>query len=92
MTEADRQFARFSADSGGPAEAFSRWIAEDGMMLGDHAVPVRGPDQTRQDFAAFPATGQFEWAPIDALTKASEDGTVSGLPSVRRAVRPLQPR
>lgn len=76
MTEADRLFARFSADSGGPAGAFSRWIADDGMMLGARAVPVRGPAQARQAFATFPATGHFEWAPIDALTRASEDGSL----------------
>ncbi len=76
MTEADRLFARFSADSGGPAGAFSRWIAADGMKLDGRAVPVRGPEQARQDFAAFPTTGHFEWAPIEALTQASADGTL----------------
>ena len=91
MTEADRQFARFSADSGGPAGAFSRWIAADGMMLGDRAVPVRGPDQTRQAFAGFPATGQFAWAPIDALTKASADGSLGfTIGEARRAATPSQ--
>ena len=76
MTEADRLFARFSADSGGPAGAFSRWIADDGMMLGARAAPVRGPEQARQAFATFPATGHFAWAPIEALTKASQDGSL----------------
>ncbi|MHB0961752.1 MAG: hypothetical protein ACYC5V_00950 [Gemmatimonadaceae bacterium] len=91
MTEADRQFARFSADSGGPAGAFSRWIAADGMMLGGRAVPVRGPDQARQAFAGFPATRQFEWAPIDALTKASEDGSLGfTVGEARRAATPSQ--
>ena len=91
MTEADRQFARFSADSGGPAGAFSRWIAADGMMLGDRAVPVRGPEQTRQAFAGFPATGQFEWAPIDALTKASANGSLGfTIGEARRAATPSQ--
>lgn len=76
MTEADRLFGRFSADSGGPAGAFSRWIADDGMMLGARAAPVRGPEQVRQAFATFPTTGHFAWAPIEALTKASADGSL----------------
>lgn len=76
MTEADRRFAAFSADSGGPAGAFSRWIAEDGMMLGARAAPVRGPEQARQAFATFPATGHFTWAPIEALTMSSADGSL----------------
>lgn len=91
MTEADRLFARFSADSGGPAGAFSRWIADDGMMLGERAVPVRGPAQARQAFAGFPATGHFEWAPIEALTKASEDGSLGfTIGEARRAATPSQ--
>jgi ketosteroid isomerase-like protein len=73
MADADRAFARFSADSGGPAGAFSRWIADDGMMLGARAVPVRGPEQAKQAFASFPKTGRFEWAPIDSLSVASRD-------------------
>lgn len=76
MTEADRLFGRFSADSGGPAGAFSRWIADDGMMLGARAAPVRGPEQVRQAFATFPANGHFAWAPLEALTNASEDGSL----------------
>jgi len=76
MTEADRVFGRFSADSGGPGGAFSRWIAEDGMMLGARAEPVRGPEQARQAFATFPATGHFAWAPIEALTQSAADGSL----------------
>jgi ketosteroid isomerase-like protein len=76
MADADRAFARFSADSGGPAGAFSRWIADDGMMLGARAVPVRGPAQAKQAFASFPADGRFEWAPIDSLSTASRDGSL----------------
>ena len=76
MAGADRAFSRFSADSGGPAGAFSRWIADDGMMLGGRAVPVRGPAQAREAFASFPATGRFEWAPVDSLSAASPDGTL----------------
>ncbi|MDP1890679.1 MAG: DUF4440 domain-containing protein [Gemmatimonadaceae bacterium] len=76
MTEADRLFGRFSSDSGGPAGAFSLWIADDGMMLGARAAPVRGPEQVRQAFATFPATGHFAWAPIEALTEASADGSL----------------
>lgn len=76
MTDADRAFARFSADSGGPAGAFARWIAEDGMMLGARAVPVRGPAQARTAFAGFPAAGRFEFGPIDTLTGASRDGSL----------------
>lgn len=76
MADADRAFARFSADSGGPAGAFSRWIAADGMMLGARAVPVRGPELAKQAFASFPATGRFEWAPIDSLSVASRDGSL----------------
>lgn len=76
MTEEDRLFARFSADSGGPAGAFSRWIADDGMKLDGRAIPVRGPEQLRQDFATFPATGDLTWAPIEDLTKASADGSL----------------
>ena len=76
MTEADRLFGRFSADSGGPAGAFSRWIAADGMMLGARAAPVRGPEQVRQAFATFPASGHFAWAPLEALTTASVDGSL----------------
>ncbi|MFA6167497.1 MAG: hypothetical protein WC700_12840 [Gemmatimonadaceae bacterium] len=91
MTEADRLFARFSADSGGPAGAFSRWIADDGMMLGERAVPVRGPEQARQAFVGFPATGHFEWAPIEALTKASEDGSLGfTIGEARIAATPAQ--
>ena len=76
MSDADRAFAHFSADSGGPAGAFARWIATDGMMLGGRAVPVRGGDQARQAFAGFPATGAFGWEPIDALSVASRDGSL----------------
>ena len=91
MTEADRLFARFSADSGGPAGAFSRWIADDGMMLGARAAPVRGPEQARQAFATFPATGHFAWAPIEALTKASEDGSLGfTIGEARIAATPTQ--
>ncbi len=76
MADADRAFARFSADSGGPAGAFSRWIADDGMLLGTRAVPARGPEQARQAFAWLPATGRFEWAPVDSLAAASRDGSL----------------
>jgi ketosteroid isomerase-like protein len=76
MADADRAFGRFSADSGGPAGAFARWIAPDGMMLGARAVPVRGPDQVRRAFAGFPPTGHFAWAPIDSLTHAADDGSL----------------
>ncbi|MBM3908945.1 MAG: hypothetical protein FJ363_12830 [Gemmatimonadetes bacterium] len=76
MVEADRAFARFSADSGGPAGAFARWIAADGMMLGPRPVPVRGSDQVRQAFASFPTGGRFEWAPVDSLAVASRDGSL----------------
>lgn len=76
MADADRAFAQFSADSGGPAGAFSRWIADDGMLLGARAVPVRGPEQAKQAFASFPASGRFEWAPIDSLSVASRDGSL----------------
>lgn len=91
MTEADRLFARFSADSGGPADAFSRWIAADGMMLGARAAPVRGPEQVRQAFATFPATGNFTWAPIEALALASEDGSLGfTIGEARIAATPAQ--
>lgn len=76
MAAADRAFAQFSADSGGPAGAFSRWVAADGMMLGARAVPVRGPDEVRQAFAGYPATGHFDWGPIDSLAVASRDGSL----------------
>lgn len=76
MADADRAFARFSADSGGPSGAFARWIAADGMMLGARAVPVRGSDQARAAFANFPATGSFTWGPIEALAMASRDGSL----------------
>jgi ketosteroid isomerase-like protein len=76
MSDADRAFGRFSADSGGPAGAFARWIAADGMMLGARPAPVRGPDQARQAFATFPPTGRFEWEPIDSLALASRDGSL----------------
>ena len=74
MAEADRAFARFSADSGGPAGAFARWVATDGMLLGGRAVPARGPEQVGKAFAGFPADGKFAWGPIDALAAASRDG------------------
>lgn len=74
MTAADRAFAKFSTDSGGPAGAFARWIAPDGMMLGTRPVPPRGPEQARKAFAGFPATGRFEWEPIEPLTRVSRDG------------------
>lgn len=91
MTEADRLFGRFSADSGGPAGAFSRWVAADGMMLGARAVPVRGPDQVRQAFATFPATGHFAWAPIGALTQSSADGSLGfTIGEARIAATPAQ--
>lgn len=91
MTEADRLFGRFSADSGGPAGAFSRWIAEDGMMLGARAVPVRGPEQVREAFATFPATGHFAWAPIEALTQSSNDGSLGfTIGEARIAATPAQ--
>jgi ketosteroid isomerase-like protein len=76
MTDADRAFGQYSTDSGGPAGAFARWIAADGMMLGARAAPVRGPAQVREAFAAFPATGQFAWAPLEALTVSSADGSL----------------
>lgn len=76
MVEADRAFAQFSADSGGPAGAFARWIAADGMMLSARPAPVRGSDQVRQAFAAFPQGGRFEWAPVDSLAVASRDGSL----------------
>ena len=76
MTAADRSFARFSADSGGPGGAFARWIAPDGMMLGARAVPVRGKEQARRAFAGFPSTGFFEWGPIAELSRASSDGSL----------------
>jgi len=76
LLNADRAFAKFSRDSGGPAGAFGRWIAADGMMLGARAVPVRGPEQARQAFASFPATGRFEWTPLDSLAVASRDGSL----------------
>lgn len=76
MADADRAFGRFSADSGGPAGAFSRWIAADGMMLGARAVPAQGPADARAAFAAFPPTGRFEWAPVDSLTVAARDGSL----------------
>lgn len=91
MTEADRLFGRFSADSGGPADAFSRWIADDGMMLGARATPVRGPEQARQAFATFPATGHFAWAPIEALTVSSADGSLGfTIGEARIAATPAQ--
>ncbi len=91
MTEADRLFGRFSADSGGPAGAFSRWVADDGMMLGARAVPVRGPDQVRQAFATFPATGHFAWAPIEGLTQSSADGSLGfTIGEARIAATPAQ--
>lgn len=76
MADADRAFAAFSADSGGPGGAFARWIAADGMMLGARAVPVRGSEQVRNAFAGYPANGKFEWGPIDALTRAAPDGSL----------------
>jgi ketosteroid isomerase-like protein len=76
MNAADRAFASFSVDSGGPGGAFARWIAADGMMLGARAIPVRGPDQARQAFGGFPATGRLEWGPIDRLARASRDGAL----------------
>lgn len=76
MADADRAFAKFSADSGGPGVAFASWIAADGMMLGARAIPVRGPEQARQAFAGFPAKGKFEWGPIDALAAAAPDGSL----------------
>lgn len=76
MADADRAFARFSADSGGPAGAFSRWIAADGMMIGIRDVPVRGPAQVREAFAPFPPHGRFEWGPIDSLARSSRDGSL----------------
>lgn len=76
MAEADRAFARFSADSGGPAGAFSRWVAADGMMLSNRAVPPRGPEPIAREFAGFPADGKFEWSPIDALSSAARDGSL----------------
>jgi ketosteroid isomerase-like protein len=74
MADADRAFARFSADSGGPAGAFARWVAADGMLLGARAVPPRGPEQAGEAFAGFPADGTFTWGPIDTLAMASRDG------------------
>ena len=74
MNAADRAFAKTSATDGGPARAFAAWIADDGMMLGGRAVPPRGPDGARRAFASFPATGQFEWGPIDGLARASRGG------------------
>jgi ketosteroid isomerase-like protein len=76
MSEADRAFARYSTDSGGPGGAFARWIALDGMMLGARAVPVRGSEQARAAFAGFPPSGLFAWGPIDTLTVASRDGSL----------------
>ncbi len=76
MANADRAFAQFSADSGGPSGAFARWIAADGMMLGSRAVPVRGSDQARAAFANFPNDGRFEWGPVDSLTVAARDGSL----------------
>ena len=76
MHDADHAFGRFSADSGGPAEAFARWIAPDGMMLGTRAVPIRGPEQARQSFAAFPASGRFEWVPARDVGRAAADGSL----------------
>lgn len=76
MADADRAFARFSRDSGGPAGAFARWIAKDGMMLGARAVPVRGPEQARAAFAGFPTSGTFEWGPLEPLGHASRDGSL----------------
>jgi hypothetical protein len=46
------------------------------MMLGARPAPVRGPAQARQAFATFPATGRFEWAPVDSLAAASRDGSL----------------
>lgn len=74
MADADRAFARFSTDSGGPAGAFARWVAADGMMLGARPVPPRGPEQVGKAFAGFPVGGEFTWGPIDALSQASRDG------------------
>jgi len=74
LIAADRAFAQFSADSGGPAGAFSRWVAGDGRVLGGRAVPWREPEQVRKAFADFPAGGKFEWSPIDALASAARDG------------------
>ena len=74
MADADRAFARFSADSGGPAGAFARWVATDGMLLSGRAVPARGPEQVGKAFAGFPADGKFTWGPIDDLAAASRDG------------------
>jgi ketosteroid isomerase-like protein len=76
MIAADRAFAQHSADSGGPAGAFSQWIAADGMLLGPRAVPVRGREQVRQAFGSFPRSGRFEWAPVDSLAAASRDGSL----------------
>jgi ketosteroid isomerase-like protein len=73
MVAADRAFAKFSADSGGPAGAFSRWIAEDGVMLAGR-VPPRGPEQMKRAFGGFPATGKFEWGPIEVLPIAASGG------------------
>ena len=44
------------------------------MMLGGRAAPPRGPDGARRAFGSFPATGQFEWGPIDDLARASRSG------------------
>lgn len=74
MVDADRAFARFSADSGGPAGAFARWVAPDGMLLGGRAVPWRGPEQIKEAFAGFPSDGKFAWDPIDAIALSSRGG------------------
>lgn len=74
MADADRAFARFSADSGGPAGAFARWVAANGMLLGARAIPPRGQEQAGKAFAGFPADGKFTWGPIDALAMVSRDG------------------
>jgi ketosteroid isomerase-like protein len=82
LLEADRAFARVSAERG-VADAFAQFLAEDALSLPDGGVPQRGREAIVDELRAGPAF-ELEWTPREAEVAASgELGWTWGVYTVR---------
>jgi ketosteroid isomerase-like protein len=70
--DADRAFSADAAASG-VGEAFARFAAADGALLGSGPSLVLGPDAIRAAFAGRPAGATLVWRPVDAVASDAGD-------------------
>lgn len=70
--DADRDFSAAAMESG-VGEAFARFAAADGALLGAGPSLVLGPDAIRAAFAGRPAGATLVWRPVDAVASAAGD-------------------